>query len=60
MEVLVLLSALLVAISDTFAFALNTQDVTVGAELTRTDLETFLLFILKGEIRSRHLDQNDL
>jgi hypothetical protein len=58
-EVLVLLLALLIAISDAFAFAFDTQNVSVSAELARTNLKSVLFFILIGEFRSRNLDQND-
>jgi len=59
-EVLVLLLAFVVAISDTFAFALDSEDVSVSAELARTNLKSVLFFIFKGEFRGRNLDQNDL
>ena len=60
MEVFVLLSAFVIAISHTFAFAFDSKDVSVCAELAWTNLKSILFFILVGELWSRNLDENDI
>ena len=53
-------SAPLLAVSDSFALALDLEDGTLIAKLALTNLDPALIFIFKGESWGRDLNQDNL
>ena len=49
-----------ITISDTAAFADHSQSLSLGAPLTFTNVDSFLLFKLEGKIRGANLNDNAL
>ena len=60
MESFIFFATVLFAVLDAFAFARNSEHLTLVAELTFADLDPTFVFVCISKLRSSDLDDNDL